>query len=90
MSSNLERPPERRFIKKPKNKKAGINPHQKRFSLVASNMPLPANTNSSSHFLQFIWKLYHNKPYVCQVIFVRFLVITSVKIDRSGNKLKHK
>ncbi len=54
MSSNLANPPESRFIKKPKNKNAGIKPYQKRFSLVASRIPLPAKTNSSNHFLQFI------------------------------------
>ena len=54
INSNLERPPDSRFINKPKNRKLGINPYQKRFSLVASRMPLPAKTNSSHHFLQFI------------------------------------
>ena len=54
MSSNLAMPPESKFIRRPKNKKAGIKPYQKRFSLVASKMPLPAKTNSSHHFLQFI------------------------------------
>ena len=54
MSSNLEVPPESRFIKIPKKIKLGIKPYQKRFSLVASRMPLPASTKSSNHFLQFI------------------------------------
>ncbi len=52
--SNLAVPPERRFINNPKNRKLGTKPYQKCFSLVASKMPLPANTNSSHHFLQFI------------------------------------
>ena len=51
---NFEVPPARRFISKPKNKKVGTKPNQKRFSLVASKMPLPARTKSSHHFLQFI------------------------------------
>ena len=50
----LEVPPDNKFIKKPKNKNAGTKPNQKRFSLVASKIPLPAKANSSSHFLQFI------------------------------------
>ena len=54
MSSNLEKPPESIFIRTPKNIKVGTKPHQKRFSLVASRMPLPAMTKSSNHFLQFI------------------------------------
>ena len=54
MSSNLAVPPERRFISRPKKRKLGIKPHQKRFSLAASRIPLPAKANSSSHFLQFI------------------------------------
>ena len=54
ISSNLAVPPESKFIRRPKNKKAGTKPYQKRFSLVASKMPLPAKTNSSHHFLQFI------------------------------------
>ncbi len=57
MSSNLENPPDRRFISRLKNRKDGIKPRQKRFSLVASKIPLPAKANSSSHFLQFIRKL---------------------------------
>lgn len=52
--SNLEVPPARRFISSPKNKKVGIKPYQKRFSLVASKIPLPAITKLSNHFLQFI------------------------------------
>ena len=54
MSSNLENPPERRFMSIPKTMKVGMNPNQKRFSLVASKIPLLAITKSSSHFLQFI------------------------------------
>ena len=54
MSSNFERPPDKRFIKRPKNKKLGMKPYQKSFSLVASRMPLPAKTKPSNHFLQFI------------------------------------
>ena len=54
MSSILEKPPERRFIKKPKKRKLGIKPYQKRFSRVASIIPLPASANSSKNFLQFI------------------------------------
>lgn len=56
---NFEVPPESRFIKSPKNKKLGIKPYQKRFSLVASRIPLPAKAKSSNHFLQFILKYYH-------------------------------
>lgn len=54
MSSNLEKPPASKFINMPKKIKLGTKPHQKRFSLVASKIPLLAKTNSSSHFLQFI------------------------------------
>ena len=54
MSSNLAVPPARRFISRPKKRKLGIKPYQKRFSFAASKIPLPAKTNSSSHFLQFI------------------------------------
>ena len=54
INSNLVRPPDKRFISKPKNRKLGMNPYQKRFSLVASKMPLLAKTKPSSHFLQFI------------------------------------
>lgn len=54
ISSNLERPPDNRFINNPKNRKLGIKPYQKRFSLVASRIPLPAKTKPSNHFLQFI------------------------------------
>ena len=54
MSSNLERPPDKRFIKSPKNRKLGTKPYQKRFSLVASKMPLPARIKPSNHFLQFM------------------------------------
>ena len=54
ISSNLEVPPARRFMSMPKKIKLGIAPYQNLRSLVASIMPLPANTNSSSHFLQFI------------------------------------
>lgn len=57
MSSNLANPPESKFIKNPKNKNDGTKPYQKRFSLVVSKIPLPAKTNSSSHFLQFIQRL---------------------------------
>ena len=55
MSSNLAKPPESRFIRNPKKKEAGTNPYQKRFSLVASRMPLLAKANPSNHFLQFIY-----------------------------------
>ncbi len=54
MSSNLAVPPESRFIRSPKKRKLGVKPYQKVFSRVASRMPRPAKTNSSSHFLQFI------------------------------------
>lgn len=54
MRLKREVPPESRFNKSPKNKKLIIKPHQKRFSLVASKIPLPAKVKSSSHFLQFI------------------------------------
>lgn len=54
MSSNLEKPPANNSISKLKMKKLGINPYQKRFSLVASKMPLPAKEKPSSHFLQFM------------------------------------
>lgn len=54
ISSNLEKPAERRFMSKPKKRKLGMNPYQKRFSLVASKMPLPAKLKSSKNFLQFI------------------------------------
>lgn len=54
MSSNLEVPPASRFISKPKKKKLGTKPYQKRFSRVANNIPLPASAKPSSHFLQFI------------------------------------
>ncbi len=54
MSSNFAVPPARRFINIPKKKKLGMKPYQKRFSLVASRIPLPAKTNSSNHFCQFI------------------------------------
>ena len=52
--SNLEVPPASKFIRRPKKRNVGIKPHQKRFSLVASNIPLPAKAKLSSHFLQFI------------------------------------
>ena len=54
ISSNFEKPAERRFIKSPKKRKLVIKPYQKRFSLVASKMPLPAKVKSSKNFLQFI------------------------------------
>ena len=54
MSSNFDKPPDKRFIKRPKNKKLGTKPYQKSFSLVASRIPLPAKTKPSNHFLQFI------------------------------------
>lgn len=54
ISSNLEKPPERRFISMPKKMKLIIKPIQKRFSLVASKMPLLAKIKPSNHFLQFI------------------------------------
>ena len=54
INSNFDKPPERRFIKRPKKKKAGIKPHQKRFSLVAKSIPFPARLKPSHHFLQFI------------------------------------
>ena len=57
INSNFDKPPESRFIKSPKNRKAGMNPYQKRFSFVASRIPLPAKTKSSSHFLQFMYKI---------------------------------
>lgn len=54
INSNLENPPDSKFMRNPKNRNAGINPHQKRFSLVASRIPLPARAKPSSHFLQFM------------------------------------
>ena len=54
ISSNLERPPARRFMRRPNKRKAGMKPYQKRFSFVASRIPLPARTKPSSHLLQFI------------------------------------
>ena len=54
INSNLARPAFNKFISKPKKRKLGIKPYQKRFSLVASKMPLAAKTKPSSHFLQFI------------------------------------
>ncbi len=54
MSSNLVVPPESKFMSSPKKRKLGIKPYQKVLSRVASRMPRPAKTNSSSHFLQFI------------------------------------
>ena len=54
MSSNLDKPPDNKFIKRPKNRKLGMKPRQKSFSLVASRMPFPAKTKSSNHFLQFM------------------------------------
>lgn len=57
INSNLLSPPESIFIKKPKKRKLGIKPYQKRFSLVASKIPLPAIANSSNHFLQFMFMI---------------------------------
>ena len=54
ISSNFDRPPDKRFISKPKKRKLGMKPYQKRFSLVARRMPLLASANPSSHFLQFM------------------------------------
>lgn len=54
MSSNLAKPPWSKFMRRPKKRKPGTKPYQKRFSFVASKMPLPAKTNSSSHLRQFI------------------------------------
>jgi len=54
INSNFEKPPERRFISRPKRRKAGINPAQKRFDFVTRRIPFPAKRNSSSHFLQFM------------------------------------
>ena len=54
ISSNLEVPPASKFMSKPKKRKLGIKPYQKRFSFAANKMPLPARTNSSHHFLQFM------------------------------------
>lgn len=54
INSNLARPAFNKFMSKPKKRKLGIKPYQKRFSLVASKMPLVAKTKPSSHFLQFI------------------------------------
>ena len=54
INSNFDRPPDKRFIKRPKNRKLGMKPYQKSFSLVASKMPFPAKMKPSSHFLQFI------------------------------------
>ena len=54
INSNLARPAFNKFMSKPKRRKLGIKPYQKRFSLVASKIPFAANTKPSSHFLQFI------------------------------------
>lgn len=54
INSNLEKPPCNRLINIPKNKKLGIKPYQKRFSLVASKIPFAAIAKSSNHFLQFM------------------------------------
>ena len=54
MRSNLDVPPASRFINMPKKINVGIKPYQKRRSLVASKIPLPAIKKSSNHFLQFI------------------------------------
>ena len=54
ISSNLLVPPASKFISMLKKIKLGTKPYQKRFSLVASSIPLPARANSSSHFLQFM------------------------------------
>ncbi len=54
MSSNLAVPPASKFMSNPKKRKLGIKPYQKCRLWVASRIPLPAKTNSSSHFLQFI------------------------------------
>ncbi len=61
ISSKLEKPPASRFISMPKKIKAGTKPNQKRFSFVASRMPLAPRTNPSNHFLQFI------QPIIAQV-----------------------
>ena len=79
ISSNLVSPPESRFMRKPKNKKLGIKPHQKRFSLLASKIPLPAKANSSSHFLQFIVLYYHKFFAFVKIILFGFWVSTSVE-----------
>lgn len=54
MRLNFEVPLDNKFIKRPKKKKLGIKPYQKRFSLVAITIPLLAKTESSNHFLQFM------------------------------------
>ena len=54
MSSNLEKPPDNRFIMMPKIINDGIKPHQNLRSLVARRIPLLAKANSSHHCLQFI------------------------------------
>ena len=52
--SKLAAPDDKKFSSVPKMKNAGTKPYQKRFSLVANNIPLPAKTKPSNHFLQFI------------------------------------
>ena len=52
--SKLVVPAERKFSRVPKIINDGTKPVQKRFSLVASRMPLPAKTKPSNHFLQFM------------------------------------
>lgn len=75
ISLNLAVPLASRFINVPKKIKLGIKPYQKRFSLVASKIPLPAKTKSSSHFLQFIARIiaqimykYENYEYSSETI----------------------
>jgi len=53
----LEKPPASKFISTPKKIKAGTKPNQKRFSFVTRVMPLAAKTNSSNHFLQFMYSI---------------------------------
>ena len=57
ISSNLVVPPAKRLMSMPKKRKLGTKPYQKRFSLAASKIPLPAKANSSHHFLQFMFNI---------------------------------
>lgn len=68
ISSNLEKPPASKLINIAKKIKVGTKPYQKRFSLVASKIPLPANTKLSSHFLQFIKIIISRLDGSCQIL----------------------
>lgn len=52
--SKFAEPADRKLSRVPKKINEGTNPYQKRFSCVANNIPFPAKTKPSNHFLQFI------------------------------------